>query len=69
MDLRNITLPARPGELRLDADETVQHAARWLRRRRDAVDLATMHDIKTRFGITTAQAVEAVRLWTGGGDG
>lgn len=67
MDLRNINPPARPGELHLDQDEAVLLAARWLRRRRDAVDLATMRDLKTRFGITTAQALQSVRLCEDGG--
>jgi hypothetical protein len=67
-DLRYINPRARPGELHHE-DEAALLAALWLRRRRLVVDLATMRDLKTRFGITTAQAVEAVRLRDGAGHG
>lgn len=68
MDLRNITPPAGPGELHHD-DEAVLLAALWLRRHRNAIDLAVVRDLRVWFGITTAQAVEAVRLCEGGPHG
>lgn len=47
----------------LDPDEAVNLAARWLLNERDPLTgRAIVPEIKTRFGITTAQACEAARI-------
>lgn len=49
-------------------DEAVTLAADWLRRHRnDPRDRAIVPDLKTRFGISAAQACEAIRLSHQGG--
>lgn len=67
-DLRSINPRARPGEFYHD-DEAVLLAALWLRRHRNAIDLAVVRDLRVRFGITTAQAAQALRISNSGGAG
>lgn len=55
-------------QIDLEPDEAVSLAADYLRRHRnDTRDKAIVPDLKTRFGISAAQAVEAIRLSRQGG--
>lgn len=55
-------------QIDLQPDEAVSLAADYLRRHRnDPRDRAIVPDLKTRFGISAAQACEAIRLSHAGG--
>ena len=43
-------------------DEAVKHAALWLASERDHTGRAVIPELKTRFGITAMQAIEAIRF-------
>lgn len=45
-------------------DASVEAAARWLAGDRDTTGKAILPEIKTRFGLSTAAAIEACRLAT-----
>jgi hypothetical protein len=51
-------------QIDLEPDEAVRLAAEWLASRQDLTGRAVIPEIKTRFGVGTAEAIEACRRAT-----
>lgn len=49
-------------QIDMQPDASVEAAARWLAGDRDPTGKAILPEIKTRFGLSTAAAIESIRL-------